>query len=401
MDKFCILVSKNSPRERREVLARLLAKRGLDAALISNPKHIFYFTGFPSNLNMYLTLMKGPRSTSFLLVDREARGYLLLGGFEVSNPWVGKKSSGKEIFDGRVTVYNDYDLDETMIPYPNYLSRHVARWIKECRTGGVKLGIVGIEEWHLADIYLDTVRRTVRSKFKGISEQILKMRRTKGKDEIENLRKATKMIDYAYEFAKQNAKKGKSEVDIYREMNYKAFEEYGPFGWIIGDHVSGERSLAVGGWATKRRFNAGDTIVLDLQAAHNNYWSDLCRTFVVGKPSERQRRAHSALIREKERAEELLEPGTKGREIYKTVSREIEKAGYPRLPHHAGHTIGLDDQERPWMIPGEDEELEEGMVCVVEPGIYTPATGGIRIEDCYVITRKGHETVSRFPLALP
>ncbi|MBI3023440.1 MAG: Xaa-Pro peptidase family protein [Thaumarchaeota archaeon] len=394
------MATKNSPRERREVLAQFLANGGLDAALISNPKHIFYFTGFPSNLNMYLTLMKGPRSTSFLLIDNEAKGHLLLGGFEVSNPWVGKKSTSKRIFDGEVTVYNDYDLDETMIAYPNYLSHHLAKWIKDARREGVRLGRVGIEHWHLAEIYRDTIRRAADSTLEWVSEEILRMRRTKGRDEIDNLKKATHMIDYAYEFAKRNARAGRSELDIYREMNYRTFAKYGPFGWIIGDHVSGERSLAVGGWATPRRFRKTDTIVLDLQAAHKNYWSDLCRTFVVGKPSKKQERAHDVLIKAKERAEETLEPGTKGREIYEAVTGEIERAGYPRLPHHAGHTIGLDDQERPWMIPGEDEELEEGMVCVVEPGIYTSQTGGIRIEDCYVITKTGHERVSRFPLGL-
>lgn len=395
------LDSKNSPKERRNVLAQELQNRNLDCAIISNPKHIFYFTGFPTNLNMYFTLMKGPRSTSFLCIGKNGEGFLLLGKSEVSNPWVkgSKASATKRVFDGEVSTYEDYKLDERMITYADILSIEMEDWLRNLSSKGVSFEKMGIENWHLSEAYRSSVSNVFgEAKLVGISREILSMRKTKGKDEISNLEKSTQMLDFGYKIAKANSKAGKSEVDLYREMNYEAFKKYGPFGWIIGDHVSGERSLAVGGWPTDRRFKRGDTIVLDLQTASNNYWSDLCRTFVVGKPSRKQEHALNVPIKAKERVEELLRPGTKGKEIYDAASNEISKGGYPKLVHHAGHSIGLDDQEPPWFIPNSEEELEEGVVCVVEPGIYIPSTGGIRIEDCYVITKNGHKTISKFPL---
>lgn len=393
------MTAKNSPKERRRALADELAKENLDIAIISNPKHIFYFSGFPSNLNMYLTLMKGPRSTSFLAIDRDSKAYFLLGKTELANLWAqkpGKSVLGK-IFDGEVSTYVDYDPSKRMVTYGDLLSSEVGEWLKN-----MSAQRVGIEEWHLADIYRSTISNALNgAALVGISSTLLTMRKSKGRDEIANLKGATGMIDYAYRYAEINSKIGKTEVDVYREMNYETFKKYGPFGWIIGDHASGERSLDVGGWPTERKFRRGDTIILDLQASYNNYWSDLCRTFVIGsKQSKKQLHVLETLMRAKERAEELLRPGTKGSELYNACNEEITKAGYPKLPHHAGHSIGLDDQEPPWFLPESDDELVEGAVCVLEPGIYIKETGGIRIEDAYVITRKGHETISNYPLRL-
>jgi Xaa-Pro aminopeptidase len=392
--------SYNSPKERREVLAGELREKNIDLALISNPKHIFYFTGFPSNLNQYLTLMKGPRVTSFLSIDSTGRGSLLIGKGELSNPWIKKASDSgpsplEKTFDGEVTTYADYDLHERMITYGDVLSSEFQKWIK--KAGGVRR--MGIEEWHLPDAYRSAMLSGGGGpEIAGISKALLSMRKIKGADEIDNLKVATSILDFAYKIAQKNSRSGKTELDVYRKMNYRTFEKYGPFAWIIGDDVSGERSLEVGGWATDRKFKKGDTVLLDLQTSHNNYWSDLCRTFVVAKkPSKKQERVAATLTRALERAEEVLRPGVKGKEVYNAVSEEIVKAGYPKLLHHAGHSIGLDDQEPPWFIPNNEETLEEGSVVVVEPGIYAEDVGGIRLEDAYVITKKGNERISTYP----
>ena len=390
-------LKRNSPKERREAFADLLNQRDIDLAIISNPKHIFYFTGVSSNLNMYLTLMKGPRSTSFLAIKRDGQASLLLGKSEMANPWSHKKSNLNKVFDGEISTYTDYDANERVVAYGDFLSSEFSRWLEGLAHENK---LIGIEEWNLAEQYRSSISAVANgAKMVGLSRAILSMREVKGKDEIQSLIAATKMLDFAYKYARLNARQGKTEVDIYREMNYHAFQKYGPFGWIIGDNVSGERSLEVGGWATDRRLKRGDTVVLDLQASCNNYWSDLCRTFVVGKkPTNEQRRVLLTLIRSLERAKEVMRPGVKGKVVHSAVNDEITKNGYPKIPHHVGHSIGLDDQEPPWFIPTSEEKLEEGMVCVVEPGIYDKSAGGIRIEDAFVITRDGNEKISHYPL---
>lgn len=390
---------KNSPRERREFLASELQEKNLDLAVISNSKHIFYFTGFPSNLNLYLTLMKGPRAISFLTIDKTGKSSILIGRSEISNPWLEnppKKNPLEVVYDGEISTYTDYDLNERMITYADVISVELQKWIKKKLSGVRRLGI---EEWQLPDIFRATLLTGGGGpELVGISKTLISMRKTKGSDEIENLKSATAMLDFAYKIAQKNSRLGKTELDVYRKMNYKSFEKFGPFGWITGDHASGERSLEVGGWATDRKFKKGDTIILDLQTSYDNYWSDLCRTFVIGKkPSGKQGKAAETISRALDRAQEVMRPGTKGKEVYTAVNEEISKGGYPKLAHHAGHSLGLDDQEPPWFLPNSEDLIEEGNVVVVEPGIYTRETGGIRLEDAFVITKKGCEKISTYP----
>ena len=346
---------------------------------------------------MYLTLMKGPRSTSFLAVDKNGDSHLLLGRGEASSPWA-KKKSGKnpldKLFGVEVTTYIDYDPKDKIASYGDSVSKEFKKWFESFNSGKR----IGLEEWHLPEVYRSAISSSDRIQLSGISRAILSMRKTKGKDEIESLKDATEMLDSSYMIAQSLAEPGKTEIDVYRKLNSRSFAKYGPFGWVIGDYVSGKRSLEVGGWATERKMKSGDTIILDLQASCNNYWSDLCRTFVLGKkPNEKQQKVLVTLLRSLEKAEVLMKPGTKGREIYAAVNDEIEKAGYPEIPHHVGHSIGLDDQEPPWFVPNSEEELEEGCVCVVEPGIYVKSAGGIRVEDAYVITKNGNQRISNYP----
>ncbi len=390
---------KDTPKERRELFASQLKEKNVDLALISNPKHIFYFTGFPSNLNMYLTLMKGPRTTSFLSINETAESSIFLGQGEISNPWVegpAGKNSLELVFDGEISTYVDYDLNERMIAYADVIATDFQKWIKKQRSG---LRRLGIEEWNLPEIFRavitngDGAPETV-----DISKSLLSMRKSKGADEIENLKSATSMVDFAYKIAQKNAKVGKTELDVYRRVNFKSFEKFGPFALIMGDYASGERSLQVGGVASDRKFKRGDTIILDLQTSYNNYWSDLCRSFVIGKkPSGKQEKVAETLSRALDRAVEVMKPGTKGKEVYAAVNEEITNAGYPRLIHHAGHALGLDDQEAPWFLPNSEDQIEDGSVVVVEPGVYTEDTGGIRIEDAFVVTKKGCERISTYP----
>lgn len=391
------MVGKDSPRDRRRFLATELRRRGIDCALISHPKHIFYLSGIPTNLHMWYSVMKGPRSTSFLVVDSEGKGGLLVGRSELANLLPGGRSGKPGGLELGVSEYVDYSLNGEMVTYGNRLSKDLKRWI-----GKFRFGTVAVEEWHLAEVYRESlIAAHPDARLVGVSEFLLVMRNSKGKDEVGYLEKATEIVDRSYATAKKAAKRGNQELDVYGDVNALSFRKHGPFGWVVGDYASGDRSVAGGGMPTQREMKAGETIILDLQAAYNNYWSDLCRTFVVGgKPSRAQAKALATLKNAKEAAEAVLLPGTKGKEVYASVCRVVENAGYSKLPHHAGHCIGLDDQEPPWFIPSEERKLEEGSVCVVEPGVYREDAGGIRIEDQYLVTKKGPKKLSNFPLAL-
>jgi Xaa-Pro dipeptidase len=393
------MAAKNNPKERRDLLASELRSRGTDWAIISHPKHVFYLTGIPTNLNAWYSVMKGPRSTSALALDSEGRAALLAGRSELAGLRAGMASDPAGGLELGITEYVDYSLSGDMVTYGRRFAAEMNAWLG---TLGPKFGSVAIEEWHLADAYRSALLSAhPEARLVGISEFILGMRNSKGIDEVESLEKATGIVDRSYGAAKGAAKPGKTELDVYTEVNSWGFRKHGPFGTVVGDIVSGGRSLAMGGIPTRRKLKSGDTIILDLQASYGNYWSDLCRTFVIGrKPNKAQQNALSVLKRAKAAGEETLIPGTKGKEVYEAVCSVLQKAGHQSLPHHAGHGIGLDDQEPPWFTPGEERSLEEGSVCVLEPGIYRKDSGGMRIEDQYVVTSRGPRKLSRFPLAI-
>jgi Xaa-Pro dipeptidase len=374
----------NSPKERRESFASRLARRKIDIAVISNPLHVFYFTGFFTGRL---------RFTSFLIVKSDGESSMVLGESELS--------ALEKVFDGNTFPFVDYNVDQRMIVYPAFAARQLAGSI---RTIGRKIHpkprSIGIEDWHLGQIHLSLISRAFqRVKQVPISEMLLNMRKIKGRDEIECVADAARRLDRAYSVSSPEVKKGNSEVDLYNAANAEFVMRYGPSARALGDYVSGSRAIEMGGPPTRRKIKSGETVILDLQTASDGYWADTARTFVAGRPSANQENALEVVLKAKRKAESVLHPGTKGKEVYKVVSAEISKSGLSvKLPHHAGHGIGLEDQEPPFFLSNSEEVLREGMVVALEPGVYARSSGGIRVEDDYVIERDGFTRLSRFPL---
>ncbi|MDA4114801.1 MAG: Xaa-Pro peptidase family protein [Thaumarchaeota archaeon] len=395
------MARKDTPKQRRTELSRMLREKGIERAVISNPKNIFYLTGFSSNLSPYKAIMKGQRPTAFLALRDDGESSLLAGGSELGNAFTGSGGApAVEGYDGGVALYRDYDLDVTMVPYANDQVAEVRAWLQTSVLAG-RPRKVGIEDWHLASIYEGAIRKaSPDSGLVEISEMILEMRMTKGRDELEYIRQANRILDYAYKAARETAVAGKTEFEVFAQMNRAALERFGPLAVIASDVVSGPRSLEVGGPATKRRLKRGDTMILDAQATHNNYWSDTARTFVVGAPSQRQKDIHGTLVAAKNLAAKMLKPGASASSVAGAIDEFLAESRYPRMIHHAGHAVGLDDQERPWLIRGARDKIEEDQAYVIEPGVYDREAGGIRVEDCYLVTSDGVEKVSRFSLDL-
>ena len=395
----------DSPAGRRMIFAEKLGKAGIRFAVVSNPKHIFYLTGFSSNLNPYYVLGKGQRSISFLVVGSEGRSSLLVGGSEVRSPWARDDVTGPDAglpqgYVDKISLYVDYDLDVTMVPYASDIAPEFKKWLGKAASseGWRSARRVGVEDWHLASIHRDVVDKTFDGKVVGVSQTLMDMRKTKGRDELENIRQATRSLDYAYSFARATARAGKTELEMFRAMSYAAYRRSGVFSIVGGDVVSGKRTLEVGGMPSNKKFRRGETVVIDMQITHNNYWSDTARTFVIGRPSAAQEKALDAIIEAKDMAAKMLKPGTKTADIANAVTSFLTRKGYPEMLHHVGHTVGLDDQERPWIIRGSKDAVKENQAYVIEPGIYDKATGGLRVEDCYFVTKKGVERASTFPL---
>src|SRR5208283_5459033 len=347
--------SKNSPRERRESFNAMLKKKRIDAAIITEPRHVYYFTG-------YSTFW--PRAVSVLVLSQESDGYLFLGE--------SRATGATGVFDGKIATFEDYRLTKRMIAYPGFVAQEFSRFLKSSKLfRGAKT--IGLEDWYMPHAYFYATKRIFpKMRFAGITHMILESRKTKGVDELLKLREATERLELAYKVARENIVAGKTEIELCRDVMSDSILRHGPFDFSRGDTwISGERTLEMSGPPTDRRFREGDSIILDLQAVANNYWADGARTYVVGKANEKQEKIFNTILEAKLKAESFLRPGTACKDVYTTVAKEITAAGYSGLfPHHAGHGLGLEDQEGPFFIPGSKEKLEEGVVCTIEPGIY-------------------------------
>jgi Xaa-Pro aminopeptidase len=367
-------------------LVDLMEEENLDCSIVTDPRNVYYFTGIaPQSI---LSLVYSFSTLSCLLVFRDGKSVLLTSQREAK--------TAKEVFDGEIVTFVNYDLRERMIAYPDF----VATQLKKLISGrSLRFRRIGVESWHIPHVLLDTFNQT---EFYDLSSNILRWRTVKDSDELLAIRKCCELNDYAYSIAKSVSISGRSEIEVYAIILGELTKNVGSYQFFAGDIVSGERSLEGGGLPTARRLNDGETFILDLWMTWKGYWTDTCRTFVIGgKPTPSQKQTLELLKEAMAAGEEKLRPGVKSSEVYSAVFNVISAAGLgTRFPHHAGHGIGLDDQEPPFFIPASNDVLAEGMTCTLEPGVYVPGVGGFRIEHNYLITGNKPERLTSYPLDL-
>ena len=124
--------------------------------------------------------------------------------------------------------------------------------------------------------------------------------------------------------------------------------------------------------------------------------ADLTRTFFLGTISPLGRKVYNTVARAQKLAIQAVKPGVKTAQIDRMARDEIERAGYgQRFIHSTGHGVGVEIHEAPWVAATSQDVLETGMIITVEPGIYLPGWGGVRIEDTLLVTRNGYEILTQ------
>jgi len=369
------------PRLRWRRLLDFMDKRKLDVVVLGSQKNILYFTGYITS-RLYLPY--------YLLVLRDGDPILVTGKVD--------REEAAKSFGGEIVEYVNYDLNERMRPYP---STAVDALVKTLAGRFKNISSIGVEDWGLdISLYRALTKMFTNAAYHAISNELLLMRMRKDEDELEYMREAAKLNDYAYQVAKDSALVGRSEVEVYATAHSQLVKRVGGFIYFSGDVVSGERCLNIGGPPTSRILREGETLILDLWVVAKNYWSDTCRTFIIGgRSTQLQLKIYEILMEALKAGEDILRPGVTGAEVYQAVYDSIEKHGYGRyFPHHAGHGLGLEAWEPPFFIPGDKTRLVEGSVCTLEPGVYFPEIGGVRLENNYVVRENGVEQLNRFPL---
>ncbi len=165
--------------------------------------------------------------------------------------------------------------------------------------------------------------------------------------------------------------------------------------------TSGPRTALVHAAPTTRALATGDLVLIDFGAGLDHYYSDLTRSVTVGAPAPEQAARHAVVMRALDAVLQAARPGIRAGELDRVARRVITDAGYGQfLAHSVGHGVGRAVHEPPWLRVANDEVLEADMVLAIEPGLYIPGWGGIRIEDTVRLTRAGCERLTNTPLDL-
>ncbi len=222
------------------------------------------------------------------------------------------------------------------------------------------------------------------------------MRMKKDGEELKCMREAAKLADYGAECLEHEIMRcGVSEMRMAAELDYilrtKGAQAIS-FPTII---ASGTNSAYSHHDNTDRKIRDGDTVICDFGTYVNGYCSDITRTFVLGG-TEKWAEVYCAVLEAQKKAIEKARKGTEFKEIDAAARGHIRECGYGRnYVHSTGHGLGLDFHEAPTISPIGNGKCEESMVFTVEPGIYIPRKGGIRIEDDVLITDEGAECLTR------
>lgn len=225
------------------------------------------------------------------------------------------------------------------------------------------------------------------------------LRLLKSPDEIARLREAARLTDAAFAHVLDGTlRAGVREADVALEI--ERFVRQGGGDGMAFDVIvaGGHRSAMPHGTASDRVLQRGDLVTLDFGARVDGYHADMTRAVAIGPVAEPLRGWYDAVLAAQEEAVAAIRPGLSGIEADRVARDRLAEAGIAELfVHSLGHGVGLQIHEGPSLSSRSTDVLAPGMVVTVEPGVYRPGVGGLRIEDLVLVTESGHEVLSRSP----
>jgi Xaa-Pro aminopeptidase len=228
------------------------------------------------------------------------------------------------------------------------------------------------------------------------------MRRRKDADEIDLLRRCMRATEAGHAWARAHVQPGMTELDVYAGINTACLQTAGQAVIVYGDFAVSPGPERRGGPPTRGVLQAGDMLILDFSVVIGGYRSDFTNTLVVDRqPTAEQERLCDLCQQAMAAGEASLRAGAECLAVYQAVHGVFAGAGMADyFPHHAGHGLGLSHPEAPFFVRHANETLVAGDVVTLEPGLYVPAVGGLRIEHNYLITASGYERLSQHIIGL-
>lgn len=278
--------------------------------------------------------------------------------------------------------------------------RQYAGAIIDFLTDTVKsLGIkkLGFEEDFVTFSMYDNLKNGLKDielvQLEGIIEN---MRQVKDQEEIAKIQKAADIADEAFSHMLKYIKPGMTEMDISIELEFFMRSKGASRLSFTSIVASGKRSSLPHGTASLKTVEEGDFLTLDFGCVYNGYCSDMTRTIVIGKASDKQKEIYDIVLRANEEVLKNIKPGITGESLDLIARNIIGDCGYSQyFGHGLGHGVGMDIHELPHVNKRGKNPLEPNMIITDEPGIYIPGFGGVRIEDLVVVTEDGCKVLSK------
>jgi Xaa-Pro aminopeptidase len=348
---------------RLERLLAVMQEDRLDTVVLGNPKTIYYFVGSLVDSDRPQALVVRQDGSTLLATNREP----------------------EQTIAGDVRVYTAYTLDRAFLR--STMNAEAAEAVRSFARG------VAAVEYEFTNAGITAAVGAARN----ITPRLEQMRRPKDADEIREFRAVIELAEEAYAAARRTLAPGMTELDAYLAMYSAVCRRAGHPVEFRGDFACGTRAINGGGPPTTRPIEAGDLYILDLFPAWQGYNCDLCRTFAVTEPAELQMRAWERVMDAHRLAQSIIRPGVRCRDVYHAIRERLDAS----FTHHAGHGVGMDAWEYPWLNAGTDQVIVEGEILAVEPGLYSEGMqGGIRLEHNYLVGRDDATALDTYPLEL-
>ena len=332
----------------------------LDVVAIVNGEHadpnFFYISGYRSGLF--------ERNMLFLFADRHVE--VLTNTLE----------------EDAARQRKDYTIHVERGSGPSERRRMVSSILKGSKTVGMNFQGVSHKDYERVSKMLG------EKKIIDVSEALGKTRLIKDPDELAAMGEAARIISKVVDKVPEILKEKMTERALKAQIDFRMVEEGADSPSFESIVAFGESSAQPHYTPGERRLRSGDNILIDIGARFHLYCSDITRTFFFGRAKERQRRSYAKVLEAQTKATETIKAGADGRDVHLAAARVIDKSEFKgRFTHGLGHSLGLEVHDGPGLGLKSTTKLARNMVMTVEPGVYIPGEGGVRIEDDVVVTK--------------
>jgi len=357
-------MSKDYLAARQKKLITRLKQTGAEALLVTSETNVTYLTGFSGDSS-----------------------YLLIG-----------KSQTVLISDGRYTTQLEEECPGLDVHIRKPTETMIAALEKVLKKS--HLSKLGFESHVVTCDALDSMSGIMPPvQWFPVSGVVEELRMIKDASEIQETREAVQQAQRGFEVFRAMLKPEMTELQGAHELEH-AMRRFGARQAAFDPIVAvGERSALPHAIPTEKQVGDSPFLLIDWGAmTQKGYRSDLTRMIIHGRPPGKLKKVYNTVLKAQEAAIKAIRPGVTCQDVDQIARAVIEKAGFgKRFTHSLGHGIGLDIHEGPRLGGNVRTELKPGMIVTVEPGIYLPGWGGVRIEDDILVTRGGHEIMTSVP----